>query len=536
MGHESLCDSDGNLLVTMPFIALARNRPEVFLSSTVAVITSLVLPTTTALMWELQLPDIYQAKPQLNSTYIYVTAILVALVVLLAAGLIVRLTWKFKTGLYGDFDNLAGLAALICDSKGILDTFHGASFQSNKSINKLLKNQTFYLRHINVMDPITMKQEPRYQIIVDPVSAPISIGPPSPESEVLKPRNAHPFVLSWMFILLVDIVASIPLLVLRISVLLNKPIFFLDLLGIKGLLAFNYSVYTAGLTAMFNACLVMEPYSVLQRRNTWQSGSSLDTYTNASHLVKNLRAHSILVSIPLAIYTHCTISAITGLRLIFMVITSAVAPTCIEFLWKSPVGFITGSGENNDTKFLISLADGLDAWLLSLFCINCAGLLIVLILSKPIIPRNPNTIASRIAYLAHSERLLSDVRGYSLNTMRQLSERIMACCSDSELGGHTYGLGYIERKVAGHRSTDEKIYEVAIERGPLIFKYNFPSTHPAEQGEPIPPRRRTGTTDQNQTTGSGDDTAGASNNLASDTVVIQTPEPSAQVSWHQDRR
>ncbi|KAK6356919.1 hypothetical protein TWF718_001257 [Orbilia javanica] len=469
LGHESVCESDGNLLVIMPFLALARKRPEVFLSSTIAITASLVLPTTTALMWELDI-GLSFARPELNFSGIYLTIGFIVLVLLLAAALIWRLTWSFKSGLYDDFDNLAGLAALICDSGDILNLFHGASFQDNKTIDKLVKSQRFYLKHISTTNSIAGLQEPRYQITMDPTSMPRNIGLSNPRSQILTPLGAHPFVLSFFFSFLVDSVLAAPTVAFRLALGRGSD---WDPMVVKGILAFNYSVYTAALTAVFNACLTMEPYKRLQSHDTILRSH------NTVNLSANLRSHSILASIWLALNNHCVLSALTGVRVIFMVFSSAVIPTCIDTLWKAVLIEIDPYSSPTAPGFLEDLSVHLIRWVYALLALNFIGYIAVLFgIGDPILPRIPNTIASRMAYLVHSERLLSDVRGYSTGTMKQLSERLKERVSDPGLGNHGYGLGYIRKD---RNRTTERVYEVGIERGPLYHKYVYPWVHPGQQ-------------------------------------------------------
>ncbi|KAK0384954.1 hypothetical protein NLU13_7432 [Sarocladium strictum] len=339
---------------------------------------------------------------------------------------------KRRSGLQADVRGIAGLASMAVVSHVLMD-FKGMDQAKHKEIHHRLKNHRYILRNLSLApddeNPLSSQDREKYANI--PLSE-------NPHPLMLRTAGIIPFFFS-----LVLFMGFIPVfLFTKADVVTAEAPWFVTVLAVCLKLAWH---------GMETAVRMMEPYYILSRRHAPSKTLTLD-YTALPFGYLPLRA------------------LFNGHLLMFMV---GFGTVMAEFLTVLVTGLATVEGrdfllvygkDDDDGEsrgldagtetvhsFLVSLA-------LTLFILLYMSIITFLVFLRrrhPFLPRQPNTIASVLAFI-HQSKMLYDFVGTTKMGSSETAKHLEGK-RDAEGKTKTYGLGWFEgRDGLQHLGVDQE--------------------------------------------------------------------------------
>jgi hypothetical protein len=340
---------------------------------------------------------------------------------------------KRRSGLQADVRGIAGLASMAVVSHVLMD-FKGMDVAKHKDIHHRLKHHRYILRNLSLApddeNPLSSQDREKY--------ANIHLSE-NPHPLMLRPAGSIPFIIS-----LVAFMGFIPaFLFTKADVVTAEAPWFVTALAVCLKLAWH---------GMETAVRMMEPYYLLSRRHAPSKTLTLD-YTALPFGYLPLRAlfngHILMFLVGFG-----TVMA----EFLTVLVTGLATVEGRDFL----IDYRRGKDDKSDGNgldagtetvhsFLVSLA-------LTLFILLYMSVITLLVFIRrrhPFLPRQPNTIASVLAFI-HQSKMLYDFVGTtkmgSTETARHLDEK-----RDVDGKRKTYGLGWFEgRDGQQHLGVDEE--------------------------------------------------------------------------------
>ncbi|KAH7326121.1 hypothetical protein B0I35DRAFT_405413 [Stachybotrys elegans] len=326
-----------------------------------------------------------------------------------------------RSGLAADVRGIAGLASMAVVSHILMD-FRDMDTAKHKDIHQKLKYNRYMLRNSSLApdDENTMSTQHSNRFKDDHL-------PENPHPLMLRPAGGIPFIIA-----LVLFTALVPaFLFTPASALTEAAPWVVTALAVALKLSWN---------SMETAVRMMEPYAILARRHAPAKTLSLD-YTALPFGYLPIRAfingHMLVFFVGFgSIMTEFLTILVSGLATVdghqFIDITSGSEDA------------ERASGTETFVSFYVSL-------ILSLFILLYMGIVATVVFFRrrhPFLPRQPNTIASVLAYI-HQSKMLYDFVG----TEKMGPEEMLAHLGDDK----TYGLGwFVGRDGQLHCGVDEE--------------------------------------------------------------------------------
>lgn len=343
-----------------------------------------------------------------------------------------------RSGLLSDVKGIAGLASMAVVSHIMMD-FKDMDVAKPKDIHHKLKNRRYALRNSSLVPedatPVSTSESDKYQD---------AHLPENPHPLMLRAEGCIPFIIGILLFL-----GFIPVFLFTpASVLTNKAPWVVTALAVCIKLTWG---------SLETAIRMMEPYYILSKRHAPAKTLTLD-YTAlpfavvAAHALFNRHWLVFLVSWGTVMVEALTIF-VTSLATVegrdFLDIIGRAEDDGYgygeddnddEFLQKG-----LGSGSETVLSFTVTLA--LTALILLYLCVVAAAVFVRR--RHPFLPRQPNTIASVLAFV-HQSKMLYDFVGTAKYTNAQMRGRLEAI-------GKTYGLGWFNgRDGQTHCGVDEE--------------------------------------------------------------------------------
>ncbi|RYP78853.1 hypothetical protein DL771_000238 [Monosporascus sp. 5C6A] len=422
---------------TRPFRALQRKHYAVALSSVTALLAISVVPTLGAAVFKLN-PDrqtriedpgvemtitIDQAISRALTVVLFITAIL-------GCFLLYQLNTR-RTGLPADVKGIAGLASMAVVSHIMMD-FKDMDMATPKDIHHKLKYRRYVLRNSSLAPdesmPVTAQESDRYKD---------THLPQNPHPLMMRKEGYIPFIIGILLFL-----AFIPVFLFTgASVLTEKAPWVITALAVCIKMSWG---------GIDTAIRMMEPYYILSKRHAQAKTLTLD-YTAMPFAAVALRA---LLNRHWMVFLVSWGSVMAEGLTIFMTSLSTVdGGAFLSAIEKGGADagadgelFDVGlSGQETVKSFLVSLA-------ITVFILVYMGAVATTVFVRrrhPFLPRQPNTIASVLAFV-HQSKMLWDFVGTTKLTSGQVVARLEAL-------GKTYGLGWFEgRDGQTHCGVDEE--------------------------------------------------------------------------------
>ncbi|KAI2624984.1 hypothetical protein GGR54DRAFT_544657 [Hypoxylon sp. NC1633] len=425
---------------TRPFLALQRKHYAVATSSVATLLAVSLVPTLGAAVLvvgpdrktRLLDPDIEKTitiQPVLSRL---LTMTFFAISVL-GCVLFYQLNTR-RSGLLSDVKGIAGLASMAVVSHIMMD-FKDMDVAKPKDIHHKLKNRRYALRNSSIVPEdsvlVSSREADKYKDVHLPAN---------PHPLMLRAEGCIPFIIGILLFL-----GFIPVFLFTpASVLTDKAPWVITLLAVCIKLSWG---------SLETAIRMMEPYYILSKRHAPAKTLTLD-YTAMPFAVVAVRAlfnrhwTVFLVGLGTVMVEALTIF-VTGLA-------TVEGRDFLDILNKAED---SGADEDGDHFLQEGLGDGSETVLS--FTVTLA--LTVLILTylfvvatvvfarrrHPFLPRQPNTIASVLAFV-HQSKMLYDFVGTAKFTNAQMRGRL-------ESLGKTYGLGWFDgRDGQTHCGVDEE--------------------------------------------------------------------------------
>lgn len=430
----------------VPFDALRRRQYAVAISSIASLLAVSAVPTLCAASIVL-LPsrDQRMADPDgvkwisINPIFSRLNTTTLIIIALLGCVLMCQLSTR-RSGLLGDVKGIAGLAAMANVSHIIMD-FKDMDVATHEDIHKTLKRRRYHLQN-SALAPIydndsslTMDDSSKITGQADAnrrdsAAYHLSLNP---HPFMFRKEGSLPFIAS---ILLFTIL--LPVLLFQAPNLTEKAPWVITALAVCIKLAWG---------ALDTTTRLMEPYYLLYKRHAPPRTLTLD-YTALPFA---------WVAIKALLNKHYLVSAVglgTVMTELLTVLVSSLAT--VEGKAFGPLsrnnntdtgsgGTAIDAGEETVHSFWISLVC---ATMILLYMAGVAGVVYVR-RRTPFVPRQPNTIASVLAFI-HQSKMLYDFVG----TEKYSNARMVGFLTET---GKTYGLGWFEgRDGRVHCGIDEE--------------------------------------------------------------------------------
>jgi hypothetical protein len=370
-------------------------------------------------------PDL-RKEVRFSETWTHLLTATLTICAALCCGLLYLLQSR-RSGLLADVRGIAGLASMAVVSHILMD-FKGMDTAMPKDIHRQLKHHRYTLRNSSLApddeNPVTSKDRDRFQDD-DQTSQ-------NPHPLMLRPAGCVPFIVCLLLF-----IAFIPaFLFTSMDAVTDSAPWVITALAVSLKLAWN---------AMETAVRMMEPYYILSGRHAPSNTLGLD-YTALPFGYLPIRA------------------LLNGHMLVFAVGFGSIMT---EFLTILVTGLATVDGKNfrggdktkGDGQDAPNLNSGSETFMsfylsfgLAMFILlymSVVALYVFLRRRHPFLPRQPNTIASILAFI-HQSKMLYDFVGTekmsNAERMKKLGE-----------GGKTYGLGwFMGRDGKTHCGVDEE--------------------------------------------------------------------------------
>ncbi|KAL7623411.1 hypothetical protein AAE478_007093 [Parahypoxylon ruwenzoriense] len=424
-----------------PFRALQRRHYAVAISSVATLLAVSLVPTLGAAALVLK-PD--QAARLLhpdaektitiNATLSRLLTMTFFVIAVLGCVLFYQLNTR-RSGLLSDVKGIAGLASMAVVSHIMMD-FKDMDVAKPHDIHYKLKNRRYALRNSSLVPedatPVSLLESGRYKD---------AHLPENPHPLILRAEGCIPFIIGiLLFLGFVPVFLFTPA-----GVLTDKAPWVVTALAVCIKLTWG---------SLETAIRMMEPYYILSKRHAPAKTLALD-YTAIPFAVVAVRAlfnrhwMVFLVGWGTVMVEALTIF-VTSLATVegkdFLdIVSSEVLDNRGSF---NEDGFLDkglGSGSETVLSFTITLA--LTVLILVYLCV--VATVVFVRRRHPFLPRQPNTIASVLAFV-HQSKMLYDFVGTAKFTNAQMRERL-------ESIGKTYGLGWFEgRDGQTHCGVDEE--------------------------------------------------------------------------------
>lgn len=342
-----------------------------------------------------------------------------------------------RSGLHSDVKGIAGLASMAVASHIMID-FKDMDVAKPKDIHYKLKNHRYALRNSCLVPedatPVSTSESHKYED---------AHLPDNPHPLMLRAEGCIPFIIGMLLFM-----GFIPVFLFTpASVVMNRAPWVITALAVCIKLTWG---------SLETAVRMMEPYYILSKRHAPAKTLTLD-YTAlpfavvAAHALFNRHWTVFLVGWGTIMVEALTIFA-TSLAMVegreFTDILSAQAEDDSGGVEDGDDGILQkglGGGSETVLSFTVTLA--LTMLILVYLCV--VATVVFLRRRHPFLPRQPNTIASVLAFV-HQSRMLYDFVGTAKFTNAQMRGRLEAI-------GKTYGLGWFNgRDGQTHCGVDEE--------------------------------------------------------------------------------
>ncbi|KAI9167570.1 hypothetical protein HJFPF1_03701 [Paramyrothecium foliicola] len=436
-----------------PFQALKLGHYAVALSSIATTLAISLVPTFAAASVilkpsreeRLKNPDA-EKFVQFSETWSHLLTTTLAICAALGCALL-YLLHRRRSGLLADVRGIAGLASMAVVSHILMD-FKGMDIVTPKDIHRQLKHNRYTLRNSSLApddeNPVTSKDRDRFQDD-DHVSE-------NPHPLMLRPAGCVPFLVGLLLF-----TGFIPaFLFTGMDAVTDKAPWLITALAVCLKLSWN---------AMETAVRMMEPFYILSGRHAPARTLGLD-YSALPFGYLPIRA------------------LLNGHVLVFLVGFGSIMT---EFLTILVTGLATVDGKNfrvgneddrdvkqdgnrkinsgSETIFSFYLSFGLSMFILLYMTVVAA--VVFLRRRHPFLPRQPNTIASILAFI-HQSKMLYDFVGTEKMSNAERMRRLSA-------GQKTYGLGwFMGRDGKTHCGVDEEELIEVYKHGKKFLPGNQP--------------------------------------------------------------
>lgn len=421
-----------------PFRALHLKHHAVAVSSTASLLANTLVPTLGAAClylspdrnMRLKFPHTEKAILVHHIWARFLTTVLV-IIALLACILFYQLQTR-KSGLLADVKGIAGLASMATVSHILMD-FKDMDVATHQDIHNKLKSHRYVLRNSSLapddLHPGTKQETERYAR--NHMSA-------NPQSLMLRAAGAFPFIACiLLFMVLIPI-----FLFTDATVVTDRAPWVITALAVVIKLSWG---------ALETDIRLMEPYYILSRRHAPPKTLTLD-YTampfgwvavqsalNKHWLVFFVGFGTVLTEILTVLVT--SLATVEG-----RVFIALIDPASESSLPPNESTESINSGQETVPSFWISLVIAL----LILLYMSVVAAIVYWRRNKVFLPRQPNTIASVLAYI-HQSKMLYDFVGTA-----KLGNKEMVEFLEGKVG-KTYGLGWFQgRDGQRHCGVDEE--------------------------------------------------------------------------------
>ncbi|KAI8633745.1 hypothetical protein F5Y19DRAFT_470995 [Xylariaceae sp. FL1651] len=417
---------------TRPLLALHRKHYAVAISSVATLLAVSLVPTLGSASLVLTPGrDARLSNPQAVKSII-VNAVLSRLltatfflIAILGCILFYQLTTR-RSGLQTDVKGIAGLASMAVVSHIMMD-FKDMDVAKPKDIHHKLKNRRYVLRNSSLASddsmPVSARESDKYK------DAHLS---ENPHPLMLRKEGCMPFIIGIILFL-----AFIPaFLFTPASVLTDKAPWAVTALAVIIKLSWG---------SLETSIRMMEPYYILSRRHAPARTLTLD-YTAMPFAVVAFRAlfnrHWIVF------FVGWGTVLVEGLTIFATSLAQVEGKDFLDLVEDDNEDVLNkglGSGSETVRSFVVTLA--LTVFILLYLCI--VATIVFIRRRHPFLPRQPNTIASVLAFMHQSKMLYSFV-GTAKFTNVQMREKL-------DQIGKTYGLGWFDgRDGQTHCGVDEE--------------------------------------------------------------------------------
>ncbi|KAK4190620.1 hypothetical protein QBC35DRAFT_61673 [Podospora australis] len=433
-----------------PFRALHCKHHAVAVSSTASLLANTLVPALGAASLilypdretRLQFPG-SEKSILIHHIWSRVLTVLLCVIAFLGCILFYQLTTR-RSGLLADVKGIAGLASMATVSHILMD-FKEMDVASHQDIHKKLKDHRYVLRNSSLApdDSHPPSKQERDKYTKNHLAA-------NPQPLMLRPAGAFPFIAGvFLFIVLIPIF----LFNKQAAVLTDKAPWFITVLAVCIKLSWG---------ALETDVRLMEPYYILSRRHAPPKTLTLD-YTAMPFGWVAIRG---LVNKHWLVFLVGFGSILTEILTVLVTSLATVDGRVFIALIKNPSASLHKTRElddgnhdqetnvdpneiNSGQETIPSFWTSLTLALLILFYMGVLSVIVYLRRRRVFLPRQPNTIASVLAYI-HQSKMLYDFVGtakFGNDEMVQWLEGV----------GKKYGLGWFEgRDGQRHCGVDEE--------------------------------------------------------------------------------
>ncbi|GAW17006.1 hypothetical protein ANO14919_064550 [Xylariales sp. No.14919] len=417
---------------TRPLLALHRKHYAVFISSVATLLAVSLIPTLGAASLVLTPDRATRLSDPTELKVIAVNAVLSRLltatffvIAILGCILFYQLTTR-RSGLLADVKGIAGLASMAVVSH-IMTDFIDMDTAKPKDIHHKLKNRRYELRNSSLFSkdsmPNSTRESDKYKD---------DHLPESPHPLMLRKEGCIPFIIGIvLFLILVPVFLFTPA-----SVITDKAPWAITALAV---------CIKLGWGSLETSIRMLEPYYILAQRHAPAKTLTLD-YTAMPFAVVAFRA---------LFNRHWTVFLVSwgtvlveGLTIFATSLAQVEGKDFLDLIEDDEGNVLNqdlGSGSETVRSFIVTLA--LTIFILLYLCV--VATVVFVRRRHPFLPRQPNTIASVLAFM-HQSKMLYDFVGTSKLTNMQMREKL------EELG-KTYGLGWFNgRDGQTHCGVDEE--------------------------------------------------------------------------------
>ena len=431
-----------------PLLALHRRHYAVFISSVATLLAVSLVPTLGAAVLVLSPDRATRLSNPDEVKMITVSAVLSRVltatflfIAILGCVLFYQLTTR-RSGLLADVKGIAGLASMAVVSHIMVD-FTDMDTAKPKDIHHKLKNRRYELRNSSLFskDFMSKRETDRYK------DAHLS---ENPHPLMLRKEGCIPFIIGVvLFLILVPLFLFTPA-----SVITYKAPWAVTALAV---------CIKLGWGSLETSIRMLEPYYILAQRHAPPKTLMLD-YTAMPFAVVAVRAlfnrHWIVFLVGWGTVL------VEGLTIFATSLAQVEGKDLLDLIAADPGNLLNkelGSGSETVRSFVVTIA--LTGFILS-YLIIVASLVFVR-RRHPFLPRQPNTIASVLAFV-HQSKMLYDFVGTSKFTNAQMRDKL-------ESLGKTYGLGWFSgRDSQMHCGVDEEELTGSYKHGVDYSQGNMP--------------------------------------------------------------
>ena len=432
-----------------PFRALYCKHYAVAVSSVASLLAVSLVPTLGAAAIVLT-PDRAarladpQGEKRVVVSAVWSRVLTAVLFVIAALGcLLSYLLQRRRSGLLSDVKGIAGLASMAVVSH-IMTDFRGMDLAKHSDIHNKLKEHRYVLRNSSLApddeNPVSLAERERYKEFDSHMSQ-------NPHPLMLRAHGCIPYITGiLLFAVLIPVVLFTPA-----NVITDKAAWVLTALAVT---------IKLGWGGLETSVRMMEPYYILWRRHAPAKTLTLD-YTAMPFLWVALQAlkngHLLVFFVGFGtVMTEVLTVLVTSLA-------TVEGHNFINRTGSSAASKNLDSGEETAQSFWITL--GLVSFILSYMGI--VATVVFVRRRQPFLPRQPNTIASVLAYI-HQSKMLWNFVGTSKSSNAEMLAKL-------EAEGHKYGLGWFEgRDGQTHCGVDQEELMSSYKLGYDYWRSNKP--------------------------------------------------------------